>query len=611
MRLLWQPIAQAWASIKAFSGDQLNKSAAELAGAFETAVKSADDLSWFKFLRSARQMRTLLTNAKTNLGESAATTNYFIALTQLTDEVAKRLDFGEIERAEADLGQSVDDMVLVLEQELPIKKLQPEIDELRTLINQLKNEISNLKEKDSFNINFDNSVIKNEFNLINFSLLSDQIGGSIGAILGVIANLNTIVQKIATNEKVRKKIQEAIRKVLETARRLVDVVGNAAPEKERSPKLIAVKEEINQALIKSRESDQYWNQRIASFVLVALVLGGCNLYWLSRENSATHKVELLCAKIGELQTVDDRPECRGVAKEVQEQLEELRRIETALSALNVKVDTLRGLLPVLKPFFVDASTSGQLRSFLQVAYKSEPNDSATSLMRAQAFLEIAGPHIAPSQLRMLEPLLVDESSLRKFDRIYQAAKNAKPTDPLGILEERFFLGTSGVKRPDVIYLRETEGYAFKTSSAEVEGNFKQLISNNIVPRLKELAQENNYNIIEVIGHTDDQTFNEVVSNLDEMLRQVLFGGKSVSELKPSDNAGLAFARAVAVTKMLREGEGMKSFKILPLSAAQLVGADEQITHNSRGNDKGLRRIEIRLRGSQEIVGDYRSSLQGR
>jgi hypothetical protein len=61
---------------------------------------------------------------------------------------------------------------------------------------------------------------------------------------------------------------------------------------------------------------------------------------------------------------------------------------------------------------------------------------------------------------------------------------------------------------------------------------------------------------------------------------------------------LGLARALSVVERLSADPRLKTFRILPLSAAQLIGTDGRITHwDSHGDVRERRRIEIRMRKS--------------
>ncbi len=105
-------------------------------------------------------------------------------------------------------------------------------------------------------------------------------------------------------------------------------------------------------------------------------------------------------------------------------------------------------------------------------------------------------------------------------------------------------------------------------------------------------------VIEVVGHTDEQPIASRPSNLDSDLLPVLRDHAKVASLVPADNAGLGLARAVSVVSVLRQSKLLQGYKLIPLSGAQLVNTDETLAISGMPGDiRERRRIEIRLRKS--------------
>jgi flagellar motor protein MotB len=151
--------------------------------------------------------------------------------------------------------------------------------------------------------------------------------------------------------------------------------------------------------------------------------------------------------------------------------------------------------------------------------------------------------------------------------------------------------------PPIINLSEAGGYFFATGSAELTPNFATELRTVVVDRLLEIADSYDVDVIEVIGHTDEQPVNGRASNLDRTLASVTTGG-SAGVLQWADNAGLGLARALSVVERLLVDPRLRNFRILPLSAAQLIGTDGKITRwDSHGDVRERRRIEIRMRKS--------------
>jgi len=152
--------------------------------------------------------------------------------------------------------------------------------------------------------------------------------------------------------------------------------------------------------------------------------------------------------------------------------------------------------------------------------------------------------------------------------------------------------------PPIINLSEADGYYFATGSADLTPDFEMALNTVVVTRLLEIAESFDVDVIEVIGHTDEQPVSNRVSNLDRSLPSVTLGGSSAGVLQWADNAGLGLASALAVVKVLSFDPRLRSFRILPLSAAQLIGTDGKLTRwDEKGDVRERRRIEIRMRKS--------------
>ncbi len=152
--------------------------------------------------------------------------------------------------------------------------------------------------------------------------------------------------------------------------------------------------------------------------------------------------------------------------------------------------------------------------------------------------------------------------------------------------------------PPIINLSEAGGYYFATGSAELTPNFATELRTVVVDKLLEIAESYDVDVIEVIGHTDEQPVNGRLSNLDRSLSLVTTGGSGAGILQWADNAGLGLARALSVVERLSADSRLRSFRILPLSAAQLIGTDGKLTRwDNHGDVRERRRIEIRMRKS--------------
>ena len=152
--------------------------------------------------------------------------------------------------------------------------------------------------------------------------------------------------------------------------------------------------------------------------------------------------------------------------------------------------------------------------------------------------------------------------------------------------------------PPIINLSEADGYFFAAGSAELTSSFATELRGAVTERLLQIAGSFDVDVIEVVGHTDEQPVTSHFSNLDRRLASVTSGESGAASLQWADNAGLGLARALAVVKLLSADPRLQKFRILPLSAAQLIGIDGRLTRwDARGDVRELRRIEIRMRKS--------------
>lgn len=152
--------------------------------------------------------------------------------------------------------------------------------------------------------------------------------------------------------------------------------------------------------------------------------------------------------------------------------------------------------------------------------------------------------------------------------------------------------------PPIISLSEAGGYSFATGSARIAPDFQAMLQGDVAKQLLDLTSRYRVDVIEVIGHTDEQTISRGVSNLDRTLLPVLQGRAQPGQLQPGDNAGLGMARAASVVDILKADPRLKGLTILPLSAGQaIMPGDHLADGTSTGDVKERRRIEIRVRRS--------------
>ncbi len=149
--------------------------------------------------------------------------------------------------------------------------------------------------------------------------------------------------------------------------------------------------------------------------------------------------------------------------------------------------------------------------------------------------------------------------------------------------------------PPIINLSEAGGYFFKSGSAELDEQFTAKLEGPIAADIAQNLDRYDVDIIEVIGHTDEQPISRTGSNLDKMIIEVVDGERSITSIVPADNAGLGMTRALAVVNILRADPRLSKATILPMSGAQLVLPGDKLTAGQAGDVEARRRIEIRIR----------------
>ena len=186
--------------------------------------------------------------------------------------------------------------------------------------------------------------------------------------------------------------------------------------------------------------------------------------------------------------------------------------------------------------------------------------------------------------------LVEDAALGA--RVRAAATAAGAADPTKFLEN---LQKGESAWPPFVSLSEADGYYFDSGKATLRSDFRDKLKQKVVPLLVSYIKKYNVDVVEVIGHTDEVPM-VGQSNLDAHLISASTGRIDIGQLRSTDNAGLAIARAVAVVQILRADPKLKDVAILPLSAAQMiVPVDKVADGTAAASDQNRRRIEIRLR----------------
>jgi flagellar motor protein MotB len=237
-------------------------------------------------------------------------------------------------------------------------------------------------------------------------------------------------------------------------------------------------------------------------------------------------------------------------------------------------------------------------------------DVTTDRSLAEEYRKLGSPNQVRQKVELANALLerdLDGATAVQDVAIAESVKSAmlkggQPPNPESVKEvvaRGVSQGSSvGHQWPPIISLSEANGHFFKTGSAELSLPFRQELETTTPERILELVKQYDVDVIEVVGHTDQQPIAGRISNLDANLGQVLRNEVPITSLVPSDNAGLGLARAVSVVSVLRKSELLDGYKLIPLSGAQLVNTDETLAIGGISGDiPERRRIEIRLRKS--------------
>lgn len=195
-------------------------------------------------------------------------------------------------------------------------------------------------------------------------------------------------------------------------------------------------------------------------------------------------------------------------------------------------------------------------------------------------------------------------------RAVQRARGIDPENPSAVIQKGLDLIPKGPRPgpattpaghswPPIIVLSEAEGNYFPSGSAELSDSFSNILKGRVTQRLREILNTyKDVNVIEVIGHTDEQPIAGHVSNLDRTLVPYLNDQSPSTTIIPADNAGLGLARAASVVRVLRQDENLDGLRILPLSAGQTITLGDSLETNRRPlRNEQRRRIEIRVRRS--------------
>ncbi|MFS2154522.1 OmpA family protein [Rhizobium sp. Rhizsp42] len=252
-----------------------------------------------------------------------------------------------------------------------------------------------------------------------------------------------------------------------------------------------------------------------------------------------------------------------------------------------------------------------------VQLETQNMELSARLVEAQSKL---GSHITPadrakfesqwrelvSARQIMDRLKMNDASPADLEKLAAVAKVlAKNNIPLdqapGKLEEVLKGDVQPREWPPIINLSEAGGYYFTSGSAALTPEFAGKLETSIAEQISDNLERYKVDVVEVIGHTDEQRVARSSSNLDDASIGVIDGRLPVDALQPADNAGLGLARAIAVANVLKANANLKDVTVLPMSAAQLVVPGDKLTAGQAGDVQERRRIEIRIRGRAESL----------
>jgi outer membrane protein OmpA-like peptidoglycan-associated protein len=204
------------------------------------------------------------------------------------------------------------------------------------------------------------------------------------------------------------------------------------------------------------------------------------------------------------------------------------------------------------------------------------------------------------RLKMNDASPADLEKLAAVSKVF--ARNNVPLDQApGKLEEMLKGNIQPHEWPPIINLSEAGGYYFTSGSAALTPAFESKLETSIADQIADNLERYKVDVVEVIGHTDEQRVARSTSNLDDASMGVIDGRLPVEALQPADNAGLGLARAIAVANVLKANAKLKDVTVLPMSAAQLVVPGDKLTAGQAGDVQERRRIEIRIRRRAESL----------
>lgn len=274
------------------------------------------------------------------------------------------------------------------------------------------------------------------------------------------------------------------------------------------------------------------------------------------------------------------------------------RLEEQLHSKLEQIDELKAKIVTLtakQPENTSADADKEWRELVlarkvvdTLAAKLAEKDAAKIAERVQGMLdkEVAVAKLLEEKERLLKELADARSKLAVLEK-----KRAEDSALFAAAEK----DSKPHEWPPIISLSEANGNYFKSGSAQLELSFVDKLNGSISEQIAANLKNYGADIVEVIGHTDEQPVSRSTSTMDKYAIDVLSSRKSVAALVPTDNAGLGLARAISVANILKANTALTGITVLPLSGAQLILPGDTVTMGEDGAVETRRRIEIRIR----------------
>jgi len=229
--------------------------------------------------------------------------------------------------------------------------------------------------------------------------------------------------------------------------------------------------------------------------------------------------------------------------------------------------------------------------------------SAASSMGSESVLAEVAERLGPMSEAEREKLLSALAAMLAAGmQTPDLARLAQLTpEQLALMRQPGALQVSGHQWPPIISL-DDNGNRFATGSAALTAAFRADLQQRVAGDVEKLLDAYGVDVIEIIGHTDEQPITPTrPSNLDQTAIRVMGGELGAEAMVADDNAGLGLARAIAVAGVLKATGRFDGVKLVPLSAAQLLLPGDRLSAGGgdalQQNDQRRRRIEIRVRRS--------------